>query len=209
MPRKYELRKRAEHQEKTLQRIVEATVELHETLGPAKTTISAVAEGAGVDRSTVYRYFPDEHSLFRACTSHYIAKNPPPDPTAWWGIDDAETRLRIALTEIYAYHGRTEQMVEKTARDLPELPAMREALVPYFEHWATIREALIANWKIEKECRERLIAAVGHAVDFQTWRSLVREQGLDDLHAVELMVCMVRCSSRCLEMGHGISRGCG
>ncbi len=195
MPRKYELRRRAEHQEETRRRIVQATVELHEAVGPAKTTISAIAERAGVDRGTVYRHFPDEHALFRGCTSQYEAANPSPDPDPWRTIGEPETRLRIALAEIYAYHRRTERMSESAARDLPELPALQEVLAPYFEHWAAIREILTADWDVEGERQDLLVAAVGHAIDFQTWRSLMHEQGLDDAQAVELMVLMVRCIS--------------
>lgn len=197
MPRKYELRRRAERQEETRQRIVQATVELHETVGPSKTTISAIAERAGVDRGTVYRHFPDEQALFRACTNHYETANPSPDPAPWWSIDGPETRLRIALAEIYAYHQRTERMAESAARDLPELPALQEVLAPYVEHWAAIRETLTAGWAVEGQRRNLLVAAVGHAIDFQTWRSLVHEQELDDAQAVELMVLMVRCIAHC------------
>lgn len=199
MTRKYELRKRAQHQEETRQRIVEATVALHETVGPARTTISAIAEQAGVDRSTVYRLFPDERAIFAACTSHYLARNPPPTPAAWHATGDPEVRLRIALTEVYAYHERTERMTERAARDLPELPTMQEVLAPYFEQWAAIQEALTSGWDIVGQGRALLVAAIAHATDFSTWRSLVREQGLNNLQAVELMVCLVRCSANCPE----------
>src|ERR671918_294412 len=49
---KYKLKKRAERQEETRLRIARATLELHETLGPSLTTISAIAERAGVGRPT-------------------------------------------------------------------------------------------------------------------------------------------------------------
>jgi AcrR family transcriptional regulator len=39
---------------------------LHESVGPRATTVSAIAEGAGVTRLTVYRHFPDELSLVSA-----------------------------------------------------------------------------------------------------------------------------------------------
>src|SRR6266851_6093020 len=105
MTRKYELKQRAQSQAETRQRIVEATVELHDSLGPARTTISAIAERAGVQRLTVYRHFPDDRSLFRACSGHWAARNPKPDPSSWAAVDDPEARLRLALAEIYAFFG--------------------------------------------------------------------------------------------------------
>ena len=118
MPRKYELRRRAERQEETRQRIVEATVALHETLGAARTTISDIAARAGVERATVYRHFPDERALLTACSGHYVARHPRPDPAPWIEIADPETRLRAALAEVYAYHRRTERMTDRAIRDL-------------------------------------------------------------------------------------------
>lgn len=196
MARKYELKRRAEQQEETRQRIVEATVEMHETLGIARTTISAIAERAGVQRLTVYRHFPDERTLFTACTSHYQAKNPPPDPAPWARIADPEVRLRSALTEVYAYHSRTEPMMLSTMHDIPQKPVMFEILQPFFQHWERMRDVLAVGWGARGERRELLLAAIGHALDFGTWRSLVREQGLDDEQATDLMARMVRCAMR-------------
>lgn len=196
MTRKYELKRRAEKQEETRRRITEATVELHETLGLAQTTISAIAERAGVQRLTVYRHFPDERSLFTACMSHYQAENPLPDPAPWARVTDPEARLRSALTEVYAYHHRTEPMMLSTMRDIPQKPVMFEILQPFFRHWEKVRDVLAVGWGARGERRKLLLAAIGHALDFGTWRSLVREQGLDDKQATELMVRMVRCAMR-------------
>src|SRR3954454_19384323 len=91
--RKYELKERARRQDETRRRITEATVELHRTVGAARTTISAIAEKAGVERLTVYRHFPDEGSLFDACSAHWIEANPLPDPAAWAAIADPDERL--------------------------------------------------------------------------------------------------------------------
>jgi AcrR family transcriptional regulator len=196
MTRKYELKRRAERQEETRHRIVEAAVELHETVGPARTTISAIAEKAGVQRLTVYRHFPDERTLFYACTAHYQADNPPPDPGPWREIRDPEKRLRVALAEVYAYYGRNEPMFSNSVRDAPLKPVIFEVLAPFFEHWERMRDVLTAGWRTRGKRRELLLAAIGHALDFGTWRSLVREQGLDDEKAIELMVGMVRCLMR-------------
>jgi AcrR family transcriptional regulator len=197
MARTYHLKRRAQQQDETRQRIVEAAVHLHETLGPAHTSISAIAEQAGVERLTVYRHFPDEQTLFTACTGHYLAANPLPEPSDWMQNTDPETRLRVALTEIYAYYQRTERMQLTSARDLPELPAMRRVLEPYFVYLKGVRDGLASAWETQDAvCCTRLRAAIGHAISFQTWRSLAREQGLEDAEAVELMIGMVRCLCR-------------
>ncbi len=193
MGRKYKLKRRAEHQEETRRRIVEAAVELHESVGVAYTTIRAIAERAGVERATVYRHFPDERSLFTACTSHYLAANPPPDPAPLQGITDPEQRLKVGLAAIYAYHRRTEDMTSKAQRDLPQFPALAEVLAPYDEHWARLGAVLAAGWQTQQGDRKLVGAAIGHAMTFQTWRSLVREEELDDSEAVQLMVTMIRC----------------
>ena len=107
--RKYEKKRRAELEAETRRRITEAAVELHGTVGPARTSISAIAERAGVRRSTVYRHFPDEAALFDACSSHWAAANPVPDMAAWASIDDPDERLRTTLDELYAFYRRTER----------------------------------------------------------------------------------------------------
>ncbi len=193
MPRKYELRRRAERQEETRRRIIEATVALHETLGAGRTTISDIAARAGVERATVYRHFPDERALLTACTGHYVAINPRPNPTPWSEIADPELRLRTGLAEIYAYHRRTERMTDRAARDLADTPVLRDVLAPEFAYWAGVRDVLAAAWPVSEGRRALVVAGVGHAVAFSTWRSLVREQGLDEAQAVETMAAMVRC----------------
>ena len=192
MARKYEMKRRAQRQEETRRRITEATVELHEALGPAKTTISAIAERAGVQRLTVYRHFPDERALLSACSSHYAAANPLPDLDPWTQIPDPEERLRRALAETYAYHRRTEPMMTKVLRDAQVHTPTYEVTVSYLTHWDRARYALVGGWGAEDQHLKRLLAALGHALEFWTWRSLVYERGLTDEEAIELMVGMVR-----------------
>jgi AcrR family transcriptional regulator len=194
--RKYDMRRRAERREETRRRIVEATVELHETVGMVRTSISAIAEKAGVQRLTVYRHFPDERALLSACAEHWSAAHPPPDPTSWTQISDPEERLRVALSEVYAYHRRSEPMITNVIRDAQVHPLTREMAEPYFQHLERMRYVLVTGWGVEDERLALLLAALGHALDFQTWRSLVREQDLDDEQAVGLMVNMVRCAVR-------------
>src|SRR6476469_5872322 len=120
--RPYRMKARAQAQDATRLRITESAVALHGTLGPARTSMSAVAEHAGVRRSTLYRHFPNEAALFDACTAHWAAENPPPDLAAWSAIGEPAERLRRALEDLHAYYGRTEQMLDNLFRD--------EAVVP-------------------------------------------------------------------------------
>src|SRR5688572_5903136 len=109
--RKYELKQRAEDMAETHRRITEAAIELHGTVGPSRTTLSAVARRAGVERRTLYRHFPTETDLFAACSTHYFAAHPWPDPGEWHAIGDPQQRLERALDELYAYYERTEPML--------------------------------------------------------------------------------------------------
>jgi AcrR family transcriptional regulator len=195
MARKYELKKRAKKQEETRQRIVDALVELHGEVGPAQTTIKAVAERAGVQRLTVYRHFPDEQSMFQACSAQFEEQNPAPDPTPWLEISDPVERIRQALTELYAYYERAEQMMTNTLRDEPEVPALAEAMQEYYQGLEAYKSILLGGWDISEDSRSLLDAAIYHALWFETWRSLVRVQNLDQAEAVELMVGMVKCAA--------------
>src|SRR5438552_9146669 len=126
--RPYRMKRRAELEALTRRRITESAVALHGTLGPAYTSISAIAEHAGVRRSTVYRHFPDEAALFAACSSHWLAANPPPNLDAWRAIERPDERLRAALEELYAYYRRTERMRENVLRDEASVPLISKSL---------------------------------------------------------------------------------
>ena len=192
MPRKYEQKARAAAQEETKRRITEATVELHRTVGPARTTISAIAERAGVRRSTVYRHFPDEAALFDACSSHWEAANPPPDIEAWSAIVDPDERLRTALDELYAFYSRTERMMENLHRDELTVPVVAERFAGYHQFMAAMRDLMTQGRPVRGRRRDATRAAIGHALGFRTWQSLTREQGLDDTQAAELMCSLVK-----------------
>jgi AcrR family transcriptional regulator len=189
-PRPYRMRRRAESQQRTRLRITESAVELHGTLGPSRTSISAVAEHAGVRRSTVYRHFADEAALFDACTAHWSAANPPPDAFAWAAIDDPQERLSVALGELYGFYGRTAQMLENLFRD-EDHPLIRERFGAFHVYLQTTREILLSDRTLRGRARRRTRAALGHAIAFSTWRSLVREQGLADGEAAGLMCALV------------------
>ena len=186
--RPYRKRQRAEAEEATRRRIAAAAAELHEEIGPAQTTFSAVAERAGVQRGTVYRHFPDEDSLFEACSAHWAEHHIPPDPTPWAAIEDPDERLRTALSELYAWYERTQPMLDKLFRDRSLVPSVAKqmdlGLVPYMD---AVSGVLLEG----RPRRAKTRAAIAHALGFQTWRSLVREHALSRKQAVELMAALV------------------
>jgi AcrR family transcriptional regulator len=186
--RPYRMKRRAELEELTRRRITESAVELHGTIGPARTSVSALAEHAGVRRSTVYRHFPDEASLLAACTAHWTAQNPVPDIGAWSAIEDPDARLRAALEALYPYYRRTAAMMENLLRDEAVSELVRESFAGYRRYLAAAREALLRGWRARGRAGARRRAAIGHALAFSTWRSLALDEGLDDAQAVELMV---------------------
>jgi AcrR family transcriptional regulator len=194
--RKYTKRRRAEQERRTRQRITEAAVELHGSIGPARTTISAVAKQAGVQRATLYRYFPDEESLFAACSGHWAAMNPPPDPTAWRAITESGDRLRRALGELYAYYRRNEAMLENVTRDRPLVAAMAKPAAAMRAYYEAVVDVVVAGRPERGHARRRVKAAVGHATSFTTWQSLVREHGLDEDEAVPVVAAMVEAAGR-------------
>src|SRR5919112_5237386 len=141
--RPYRMAKRAEAEALTRLRITESAVELHGTLGPARTSISAIAEHAGVRRSTVYRHFPDEAALFAACSAHWRDANPPPDLEAWAAIDDPDERLRAGLEELYSFFRRTQAMMDNLHRDEALVPTVRRTFANFRGYLAAARDTLL------------------------------------------------------------------
>jgi AcrR family transcriptional regulator len=191
--RPYRMKRRAELEEMTRRRITESAVALHGTLGPARTSISALAEHAGVRRSTVYRHFPDEAALFAACTAHWMADHPVPDIGAWAAIEDPDARLRAALDALYPYYRRTARMLENLIRDETVSELVRENFAGYRQYLAAARDALVRGRRSRGRARTRERAAIGHALAFATWRSLALDEGLDDAQAAELMARLAGC----------------
>jgi AcrR family transcriptional regulator len=192
MARKYEMQKRAQHVEETRRRIIEAALELHELVGPARTSFSSIAERAGVERQTYYRHFPDERSLLSACSGLYMEHNPLPDPRPWRRIEDPEQRLRQGLGELYAYYEANEAMFSSVLRDAEFHDLTREVVVQRIAPaLAGLSVALAAAWARGRRTR----AAIDLAVGFHTWRSLARESDLSADHAAALMARLVRCAS--------------
>jgi AcrR family transcriptional regulator len=182
---------RTERKNATRRRIVEATLALHSTIGPARTSISGVAERAGVPRLTVYRHFPDQRELELACSTLAVERDPLPDP-ATWAQADPEARLSAALEELYRYYARNEGLLANVLRDADVVPTTQEMvqlrLAPAL---ALIRDALAGGFPVAKGRRRELLAAVELAIAFDTWRLLVRKRRLPRRTAVELMVALV------------------
>ena len=193
--RKYELRKRADAMEDTRRRITEAAMELHGSVGPARTTVTAVADRAGVQRHTVYRHFPTDSDLFASCSQHFAEANPWPDPTRWTEIADPAERLTTGLDQLYGWYERTEHMWSNILRDASLVEAIPAALTPFRSYVKQVASVLSAGWPARGARRKVVAAAVRHAVDFHTWRSLAHEGGIAREQAVRLMAAMVESAS--------------
>jgi AcrR family transcriptional regulator len=190
MRRPYQLRARADAMDRTRARITQAAIELHGSIGPAATTMSSVAERAGVTRATLYRHFPNEEILFRACSAEWRSANPSPDPARWATIPDPYQRLATALPALYGWYRSSEAMRANLLRDLAVLPAaIRNGIEAYPR---TVAEVLDTGWPRRSRLRR---AAIGHGVAFQTWQSLAH-QGLTDSEAAQLIIGLIKTSEQ-------------
>lgn len=193
--RKYTKTRRAELQDETRARIVEATVKLHEALGPAQTSISAIAEAAGVQRLTVYRHFPDEASLFEACSSRYLEMHPPPQPGAWADIEQPGERSYAALLAFYQYYRQTEKMWRVAYRDLGQIEALKEPMDRFEAYLDQVADDLVKAWKETGAARKRLQDTLRHAMRFSSWQSLTQAK-LSDKKMAELVQTWLDCIKR-------------
>lgn len=190
MARSYQLRKRAERQEETRRRIVEAAVDLHGTIGPARTSVSAIADRAGVQRHTYYRHFPDDRSLFMACSGLYMERNPLPDPEPWQEIRDADERLRQGLRSLYEYYEANEPMISNVMRDAEVHPLTAEASAISMGPPMVAMRGILAAGRRSK----RSLALLDVAMAFPTWRMLALG-GLSPKAAAATMASAIHCSS--------------
>jgi AcrR family transcriptional regulator len=183
MARKYTMKRRAEQQAETRRRIVEAAVDLHSSVGPARTTLSMVAERAGVQRHTLYAHFPEERDLFLACSGLAMERDPPPDAEPWRAIGEGSERRRVGLKALYAWFERNEGQAACVLRDTEYHALTREVtemrLGPFFSAY---REVLGSGLST------RQVALLELALSFHTWRTLVRVGGLGTDDAAEAMV---------------------
>lgn len=196
--RKYQLRKRAAAMDDTRRRITEAAVELHGSVGPARTTVSAVAERAGVQRHTVYRHFPTEDDLFVACSAHFAELHPFPDIGALRDEADPALRLEAALSELYEHYADTAYMWRTIFRDAELVPAIPKALAPFERRLDEVVRLLASGWGARGARRALLGAAIRHAIDFRTWESLVQRGGLTTAQGAKLMRALAEDAT-----GHG------
>jgi len=174
----------------TRRRIVQAVVELHEEIGPASTTITAIAQRAGVQRLTVYRHFPDDRALLHACSAHWAEDHPLPDPISWAGIEEPAARLKAALGQLYDYFRDGAAMLESILPDEAGIPELAEVMAPWWEYMREVAGGLAAGWGVDGYTQRLVRATVGHAIAFHTWRSLSGE-GLTNEEAVSLMAALV------------------
>jgi AcrR family transcriptional regulator len=188
--RRYEKRARAAAEQATRMRIIEAAIELHGTVGPARTTVSGVAERAGVRRATVYRHFPDERTLFLGCSGTWRERNPVPDPATWADIADPAARLEAALDALYGWYERTEPMLTTLLRDIDAMPIIAEMQAGRLAYLAAVEDGLAAGWGARGKAAKRLRATIGLALDFLAWRTL-HERGLARGDAIAVMASAV------------------
>jgi AcrR family transcriptional regulator len=194
--RPYTKRRRAQAEAETRQRIAEAAMRLHGSVGPARTTISAVAEEADVQRATVYRHFPTEEELFGACSAHWASLHPPPDAGSWALIADPDERLRKGLADLYAWYGSDEQMFVNTRRDATLAPAMAPTVERVRAGIAAMVETLMKGRSERGRRRRRVLGAIRHATAFGTWYSLTREGELTEDEAIAAMLGAVAAAGR-------------
>lgn len=184
MRRPYRMRRRAEQVDETRQRITEAAMRLHTSVGPSETSIAAIAEAAGVTRLTVYRHFPDQEALFEACTAHWASLHPAPDPAAWAGIEELGPRARRVLGELYAWYDEVGEGLRPIRRDVAALPPAARASLAAED--AALADALAGPQGTAGTPRARRVRAIAaHLVTLEAWWSLVVEQGLTSGEAAE------------------------
>ena len=188
MARPYTMKARAEKQAETRRRIVDAAVELHGTVGPARTTASMVAERAGVQRHTYYAHFPDERSLLLACSGAHAERDPAPDPEAWRAIDDRGKRLRAGLAELYGWYARNAEMFACVLRDAEQDPLVREIVEMRIAPGLAASHAVLTEG-LDDDQRALLQVMMG----FHAWRTLAQDCGVDAAKAVELAATAVEC----------------
>ena len=183
MTRPYTMKRRAEQQADTRRRIVEAAIELHGTVGPAFTNTSMIAERAGVQRHTYYAHFPDERSLHLACSGTVLDRDPLPDAEPWRAIADRGERLRTGLRALYGWYRRNESLAGCVLRDVEHHALTREIVgLRFGPPMHACHEVLGEGLGPNQRAMLRLM------LSFHTWRTLVRESGLEQDAAVATAV---------------------
>ncbi len=189
-PRRYRMRRRLESVEETRRRITASAFELHATIGPTRTTLSAIAERAGVQRHTVYAHFPDIDTLYEACTEHGIRVTAMPEPGPWKAIHDPRLRLQTALLDLFGWYRSNERMLRSVLYDIDPTAPPPTRPDPFDVRMMALFDTLLDDWSVADEFAPTFLAVLGHALQFETWRSLT-SGGLVDEAAVELLVSIV------------------
>lgn len=184
--RRYVLRARGEQVAETRARIVEAIMQLHGEVGPRHTTVSAIADRAGVERLTVYRHFPDEAAMFAACSHRYLELNPPPNPSIWTNERDPVKRTQQSLLDLYSFFGRTAPMFKNIYRDIEEYAALKTIMDQFNAHLRSMADNLAAAWPRDRKTAQRQ-TILRHATKFATWQSL-EEDGINNQQKAELLL---------------------
>ena len=189
--RAYRMRRRAEHMQDTRQRITEAAMKLHTSVGPSQASIAAIADEAGVTRLTVYRHFGDAEEMFAACMGHWASLHPGPDPSAWRAVPDLGVRARRALSELYAWYADAGHELLPIHRDVAYVPP--EARARIADAGAEPVNAIAGSDGSDLTPRGRRIRAIAaHLTRLETWQSLVVEQGLTTEEAVDAGVSWLK-----------------
>ncbi|UKV13928.1 TetR/AcrR family transcriptional regulator [Thalassospiraceae bacterium SW-3-3] len=184
--RKYNKTLRAEKEDETRLKIVEATMSLHGEVGPARTTISAIADRAGVQRLTVYRHFTEENELLDACSSHWLSLNPPPDPALWReSVAEGDWGLAI-LSMLYHYYDETAYMWDHCYRDRESVAALHEHMTGFDAYLDMLCDDVLASLPDARRKGKMCKAVARHAVQFATWQSL-SQTGVENSEMAALM----------------------
>jgi AcrR family transcriptional regulator len=193
--RKYRKTRRAEQEEQTRDKIVDAAMALHEELGPRATSISAIAERAGVQRLTVYRHFEDDAAIFQACSSRWFVLNPPPDLSLWQQLAPAAHRTEEALLNIYRYYSANARMLSRVYSDEADVPALQDVMEGFRSYLNGIANDLLKAWQPESKKRKDIKALLTHALQFSTWKSLSQEKMKERRIAEVMTQCIDRIAS--------------
>ena len=184
--RRYVLKARGEQVAETKARITDAILQLHQELGPRHTTVSAIAERAGVERLTVYRHFEDDDAIYAACSQRYLEVHPPPQAEAWAGVMDPLLRTERGLQAIYGYFSRTAPLYARVYADVDEIPALAKVLAGFDAHLQSLADDLASTWKPDADASRRSVI-LRHAVGFATWQSFENLR-VNDARKARLMV---------------------
>lgn len=193
--RKYRKTRRAEQEEQTRDKIVEAAMALHEEIGPRATSISAIAERAGVQRLTVYRHFKDDVAIFQACSSRWFELNPPPNSSLWRELAPAVKRTEEALRNIYTYYAANARMLNRVYSDEADVPALQEVMVGFKSYLDQIGNDLLKAWQPESKKRKDVKVLINHALQFPTWKSFSQEKMKENRIAEVMAKCIERIAS--------------